>query len=57
MIGFAKFYILKHAIPYELDVLAGKITDEQKIEMLSNDTDYSWDQITQEYIENISDKK
>lgn len=54
MIGFAKYYILKHAIPYELDVISGKITDEQKVQMLQNDIDYDWNELAQKYIQSLS---
>lgn len=54
MIGFAKFYILNKAVPYELDVLSGKITDEQKIQMLQNDVDGEWKGLVKEYIQSLS---
>lgn len=54
MIGFTKYYIINHAIPYELDVISGKITDEQKVKILQSDIDKDWNELAQKYIQSLS---
>lgn len=50
MVRFVQHYLLKHAIPYELDVLNGKITDQQKIDYLKNDVDSDWNELLTDYL-------
>lgn len=54
LINFAKFYILNHVIPYELDVISGKITEEQKIQYLENDVGYEWEDLFNKFIQSLN---
>lgn len=53
MIEFAKYYITKVSIPYELEVLSGEITDEEKIKHLEKDAnliDEEWNNVLDSFL-------